>query len=514
MILIAHTYEVLYISNIWELSYLRTARNNWAKEVGVYIGILAMALLGQDLTLDQRKQIEARGAQYVSALNAVERAEREKILGSVFSADVLAKVGVEKLAGQAEALQKHLKKAELHHAELVEMRIGPRISRILHVYVRASEGQPWRDLQMRVEDAAPFKLSQLAFVAEVAEPVFLPNGDIQDPSTLEWMKGYIDRLVADSGLSGAVLIATGSTPFFERYFGFADAAQRRAITRETQFGMASGSKMFTALAAAQLVEQKKLSFDDPLVKFFPDWPDQEFARKVTLHHLLSHTSGLREYWTEDFHKVRHTIRETAGLLPWIHKAGVASEPGTRAEYSNSNFALAGLIVEKAAGKDFYAKIQADLIARVGMNSTGYPARKADDVRQAEPLVRAGAGWAALAADGGRGTAAGGAATTATDMLKFAQALVQGRIVQKATLQRMTTPQPGREPSSLRYGYGFELETQGNVSSYGHGGQATGANFAFRYFPQRDLTLVVMSNQDNGAFDDLQKNLVKLVTGYR
>jgi CubicO group peptidase (beta-lactamase class C family) len=100
------------------------------------------------------------------------------------------------------------------------------------------------------------------------------------------------------------------------------------------------------------------------------------------------------------------------------------------------------------------------------------------------------------------------------MLKFAQALVQGRIVQKATLQRMTTPQPGREPSSLRYGYGFELETQGNVSSYGHGGQATGANFAFRYFPQRDLTLVVMSNQDNGAFDDLQKNLVKLVTGYR
>jgi hypothetical protein len=349
-------------------------------------GILMQCAWGQDPGPAERKEIEERGARYVAAVNAAERSAREEAVAAIFAQDVVAKVGAARLAGQMDALRQQVGRLELHHAELAEMRIGVRTSRVLHVFVRAASGQQWRDLQFRVEDAPPHKLTQLAFVAEVAEPVYLPNGALEEPSTIAWLNGYIDRLATEAGLSGAMLLAKGSKPILERYFGFADAAKRHPVTHETLFGMASGSKMFTALAAAQLVEQGKLAFDDPLTKFFPEWPDKAFARKVTLHHLLSHTSGIREYWTEEFHKVRYRITDTAGLLPWITKAGVEFEPGTRAEYSNSNFALAGLIVEKASGIDFYTQVHEGVLARAGMSRSGYHWRRETDAHNAQASV--------------------------------------------------------------------------------------------------------------------------------
>lgn len=477
--------------------------------------LMLPCLWGQKLGPAERKQVEEWGAKYIAALNAADSDAREAAVATVFASDVVARVGAARLAAQMEALRKQVGRLDLHHAELAEMRIGEKTSRVLHVYARATAGQPWRDLQFRVEEKAPHRLTQLAFIAEVAEPVYLPNGPVEDASTLEWLEGYIDRLAADAGLSGAVLLAKGSKPVVERYFGFADASQQHAVTRETRFGMASGSKMFTALAAARLVEDGKLAWDDTLAKFFPKWPDADFARKVTLHHLLSHTSGIREYWDEEFHKIRHTITGTSGLLPWIMKAGVAFEPGLRAEYSNSNFALAGLVVEKASGTDFYTRVQDDVLAKAGMTRSGYEVRRENDPRQAQALVRSSKKWEAVpVSPGGRGTAAGGANTTPEDMLRFSRALLSGKTVRAETLRRMTSPKPGREASALEYGYGFELHTQGGVGSYGHDGQASGANFAFRYFPREDLTLVLVSNQDNGAFDDLRRNMVKLVTGAR
>jgi CubicO group peptidase (beta-lactamase class C family) len=476
---------------------------------------LLQALLAQGLAPAERTRIEQHGAQYVSAVNSEDRDARAQTISAIFASEVLSRVGVTKLAGQMEALRQDLGRLELHHAEVTEMKIGERISRVLHVYARAAKGQTWRDLQFRVEPASPHRLTELAFVAEVAEPVYLPNGSFEDPSTLAWLNGYIDRLADDAGLSGAVLIAKGATPIIERYFGSADAHQRQPIVRDTLFGMASGSKMFTAIAAAQLVEQGKLSYGDSLAKFFPAWPGQKFARKVTLHHLLSHTSGIRDYWTTDFDKVRHTITGTADLLPWIEKAGVAFEPGARAEYSNSNFALIGLIVEKVSRTSFPELVHAAVLKPAGMLHSGFHSREQAGSRLAQSLIRSGTGWAAVeGSPKGRGTAAGGAITTAREMLQFSRALHSGALLQPATLRLMTTPQPGRAASALQYGFGFELSTAAGIRSYGHGGQATGANFAYRFFPQLDLTVVLLSNQDNGAFDDLNKSVVKLVTGER
>ena len=100
------------------------------------------------------------------------------------------------------------------------------------------------------------------------------------------------------------------------------------------------------------------------------------------------------------------------------------------------------------------------------------------------------------------------------MLKFARGLIGGKLVAKDTLALITATKTRGLNAGMDYGYGFELGNQGQVRSFGHGGIARGTNFAFQYFPAEDLTFIAFNNQDNGAYDDLRKNIVKLITGWR
>ena len=100
------------------------------------------------------------------------------------------------------------------------------------------------------------------------------------------------------------------------------------------------------------------------------------------------------------------------------------------------------------------------------------------------------------------------------MLKFSRGLVGGKLIAKESLSLSATSKIQGIKRDMDYGYGFELGNEGQMPSFGHGGITSGVNFAFRYFPSEDLTFVIFNNQDNGAYDDLRKNVVKLITGAR
>lgn len=470
----------------------------------------------QSLALADRQRIEYYGALFVRAINANTTEAQTKAVPEVFAQSFIQSTSEARLAGLFGKLRQQFGELEYHHAELLETKFGERISRILHIYAKAKGAKMWQDIQCRIEDNPPHKIKELAFIAEVAEPIALPNGAITDRNTLNWLNSYIDKLMADNDLSGSILIAHGDKPIYERSFGFADAKRASKVTPDTRFGMASGSKMFTALAVAQLVEKGKLSYSDPLSKYFPDFPNQAFAKKATVHNLLSHTSGVKEYWTEEFDKNRHSISDTKQMLPWVYKVGTAFEPGSEFRYSNSNFVLAGLIVEKASGLDYYEYVRKHITGPLGMTQTDFYSRDGSAANLAEPLTRGANGWEFRESGvrGGRGTSAGGCYSTPRELLKFARELVGGKLVAKDTLALLTTTKTRGLNAMMDYGYGFEINNEGNVLSFGHGGIAGGANFAFRYFPVEDLTFIAFNNQNNGAYDDLRKNIVKLITGDR
>lgn len=466
------------------------------------------------LTAEERSRVEGHGKAFIAAVNSDSVEARTAAVPEVFSRSFVDRVGTARLLALLERLRTDFGVFEYHHSEVSELDMGGSISRVLHVYARSKGAATWKDFQFRIEPGAPYRISELVFIADVAEPVFLPNGALADPSTLRWLNSYIDKLVAENSLSGSVLVAVGDKPIYERYFGSADAEGKVKVTETTRFNLGSGNKMFTALAVAQLVEQGKLKYSDPILKFFPDFPDRAFAARATVHHLLSHTSGVREYWTDEYDRQSATIRGTADMLPWVYKVGVEFEPGTQYSYSNSNFVLAGLIVEKAGGEDYYEYVRRHITGPLGMTSTDWYARDGKTPEIATPLMRSGTAWVATPPGQSRGSSAGGGYSTPRDMLKFGRGLVGGKIVRPETLRDMTTAKSTKTADAESYGYGFILRRGGQMASYGHGGIARGVNFEFRYFPAVDVTIVVFSNQDNGAYDDLRKNITKLVTGER
>lgn len=458
------------------------------------------------LSAEDRARIESLGRRWVEAINESDPGKRRAAVPEIFAPAKIAEVGEDRLMTLFESLHERLGTLTYHHSEATEGLSG--LGVVLHAYAHAQSG--WKDMQMRVSPAEPFRVTEFVFLADVSEPVYLPNGDITSPATLAWVDEWIDRLVADEDLAVSVLIVEGDRVVYERTTGFADAARARRVTPATAFGMASGGKMFTAVVIAQLVEAGKLSWDDPVVKFLPDWPDADFARRCTIRQLLSHTSGLGEYWTDRFEREGASIRTLADFVPFIVSESTLFAPGEGFQYSNSNFIVAGLIAEKVSGRSYFDLVRERIWKLAGMNATHWdePGAASDVAERLTGTPRAWTPARSIA----RSSSAGGAVTTARDQLAFSLALQRGGLVSARTLATLTAVAASDE--GTQYGLGFELARGGGVVSYGHGGIAPGCNFALRIFPERQMTLVVLNNQDNGAYDDLRRNLVKLITGER
>lgn len=478
-------------------------------------GAALMITLPADHALADREdwtQAEALGARLVEAVNTP--ALREEAVRAVFAEATLAERGQARLMTLLEKLAADYGPMELHHAEVSTFRMGETARHHLHVFIRSGKDGKWKDLQLRLEDVPPYRVTALAFIADVAEPVHLPAGSLPDPYVVGWLNEYVEELVKEEDLSGALLVAAGDRVVVERYFGFADSARAIPCTAGTRFNLGSGNKMFTALAAAMLVEEGKLSFDTTLDRFFPDFPDQAWVKKATVGHLLSHTSGLAEYWTKDTaEKVRQVVN-VRDLLPLVEAAGIDFAPGEGAVYSNSNFILAGLILEKITGQDYHDLVRSRIFAPCGMTDTDAHRQDGAAPNLAVALAGKPNGWKP-APRGSRGTSAGGGFSTTHDILRFGRRLVTGKVVSPAMLAEMTRSHTAHVPgATLDYGYGFLRERGGGSESYGHGGIASGVNFEYRYFPANDMTLIAFSNQDNGAYDSLRKTATKLITGER
>jgi len=173
--------------------------------------------------------------------------------------------------------------------------------------------------------------------------------------------------------------------------GVGDAPRGLTVTRHTRFGMASGSKMFTAVAVLQLAQAGKLSLADPLIR--PSgFPNQESARRATVHTLLTHTAGAGNYWDDAYEREWGTITELRQMLPFVLAHLGASPPG-EFSHSNSGYVLLGLVVEAVSGTSYFDYLQRHVFEPTGMRATGFPIRgeaAPDTALPYEPEVDAGA----------------------------------------------------------------------------------------------------------------------------
>jgi D-alanyl-D-alanine carboxypeptidase len=299
--------------------------------------------------------------------------------------------------------------------------------------------------------------------------------------------------------AGAVLVARHGKVLFQEAWGRADRKAGTANTLATRFRIGSMNKMFTAVAILQLVESHKLALDDPIGKHLPNYPNKEVAAKVTVRHLLTHTGGTGDIFGPEFEEHRLQLREHRDYLKLYGRRGLTQEPGTRFEYSNYGFVLLGALIEHVTGGSYDDYVGDHVFRRAGMRSTSALPESVVVPDRAVGYLRSspGSDWVPNTDTlPWRGTAAGGGYSTVGDLLRFAQALESGTLISKATLAEAT------RPHLQQYGYGFGVQGQGRLGSYGHGGGAPGMNGELRIFPQLGYVVVSLSNLDPPAASEL------------
>ena len=360
----------------------------------------------------------------------------------------------------------------------------------------------WFEIKDFVEPESPHRIQ--GFFVRIVDP---PEAELRRPALSDRelrdrMDALVSRLVKADAFSGVVLLARGDRAFYTRACGNASQAWNAPNRISTRFGLASITKMFTATAVMQLAEQGRLSYQDPVGKFLPQLSNQEVARKVTIHHLLTHTSGLPGASTpEEYDKLvgaaRQDLRTVKDYLALFAGVGLQAEPGTRFSYSNYGYLLLGAIVEAASGQDYYEYVRTHVFRPAGMTTSDFLELDADprDVATGYMDAPGGTRRSNRFRVPVKGDPAGGAYATATDLLKFSSALRAHTVLSARSLEQAWSLPPSQAKEDAGYGYGFQIDRQGGLRSIWHGGGWFGITNRFEIYPELGYTLVVLSNQD-------------------
>jgi CubicO group peptidase (beta-lactamase class C family) len=361
-------------------------------------------------------------------------------------------------------------------------------------------------LTARVEPKPPHRIVQVAIdLADEPEDA-AAHGRLTDAQIAARLQEYVDRLAAADRFSGTVLVAHDGKPIFTAARGLASRAFGVPNRLDTRFNLGSMNKMFTAVAVAQLAQQGKLSFDDPLIKHLPDYPDKEVARKVTLHHLLTHTSGLGNYFTDKYRETsKDRFRAVADYFPLFVGKPLEFEPGARFSYSNTGFMVLGAVIEKVSGQDYFEYVREHVYRPVGMVGT-------DAYEMDHDTPNLAIGYTSEVPESGKlgsrkknnlflhvvkGGPAGGGFSTVEDLLRFATALTGHKLLDEKHTETVLSGKvkTGRGDGDAMYGYGFFVETDHGTRVVGHGGGFPGINSDLAILRDRGYVVAVMSNYD-------------------
>jgi CubicO group peptidase (beta-lactamase class C family) len=313
---------------------------------------------------------------------------------------------------------------------------------------------------------------------------------------------------AQGGTPGmAVTVVQHGSVAYSGGFGYADPAAKRPATPDTRFAIGSLSKQFTAVSVLSLVQNGRLSLDDRLAKYFPQLPH---ADTITIRELLNQTSGLHNYPDTREHAwplSGHVSLENIIAVLATDKPDFA--PGTRYEYSNSNYTVLAAIVQKVSGVPFERYLQQHIFDRLGMRESGYGYALQHSGNLAVPYVGGKPAPMQLTLDlyGG----AGGIISTANDLARWDAALLAGSILDARSMRELWTAGHPASGSS-NYAMGFVADTLDGHSYVWHNGYApyAGGYCYNAIFPQQHLAIVVLTNGDIESEQGKPETLVRRI----
>jgi len=320
------------------------------------------------------------------------------------------------------------------------------------------------------------------------------------------MEKIIQSYVADHKFMGSVLVARDGKTLLDKGYGFANLEWQIPDTPTTKFRIGSITKQFTAASILLLEERGKLKTDDPVKKYMPDAPAA--WDKVTIFHLLTHTSGIPSFTSfPDLPKRQLEAMTPQQLVDWFRDKPLEFEPGTKWNYSNSGYVLLGYLIEKISGQSYADFVQQNIFTPLGMKDSGYDSNSAIIERRAAGYAPGkngpeNAGFVNMTVP----LSAGGLYSTTEDLLRWEQGLFGGKLLSPASLAKMTTP------FKEDYAFGLGVSSQGGHKAITHDGGIQGFNTSMIYYPDEKLVIEVLANINGPAAGQIAAALGKVAHG--
>lgn len=310
-------------------------------------------------------------------------------------------------------------------------------------------------------------------------------------------------VLASTGVpSATVAVVTHGQLAYAHAYGSAKLDPQLAATPDMRYGIGSISKQFTAACVLLLQQDGKLKLDDPVSKYVPGLTR---GNDVTIRQILSHTSGYQDFWPQDYvpPAMEKAITPQAILDHWA-KQPLDFEPGTRWQYSNTNFEIAALIVEKASGKPFFQFVRSRILEPLGITTAiDFDALGPTSV-QPIGYMRYGLGPLRPATSTGPGWmyGAGELAMTASDLAKWDIAMIKQSLLKPESYRAMETSVLLKNGTSADYGLGVDVGMSGGHRTIEHTGEVAGFTAENIVFPDDSAAVIVLTNQDAASASSL------------
>jgi CubicO group peptidase (beta-lactamase class C family) len=335
---------------------------------------------------------------------------------------------------------------------------------------------------------------------------------------------YFQRLAEEEIFSGVVYITQGESQVFAGAYGYASRSWRIKNTLEMRFDTASITKLFTAIAVLQLIDQKLLSFDTGVIDFL-SLKNTAISHDVTVYHLLTHTSGIgddadeeRGESYEDLWKAKpnYSVAQTVDFLPqFVHKPA-NFPPGQGCRYCNCGYVLLGLLIEQASGMEYREYVRKNIFAKAKMLDSDFlhQAQVHEKVAEGSDPIRDRSGniigWKKnIYSFPPIGSPDSGAYVTAPDLDRFLRAVKRRELLSPRLTEAFLAPQVhyrAMDGWDKEYGYGlwFYVDKAGQVVCYQKEGINSGVSGVIRHFPKDDITVIILSNMEDGVWKPIWK----------
>lgn len=330
----------------------------------------------------------------------------------------------------------------------------------------------------------------------------------QKPAAIDQkVDAYVLAQIASQHLAGvSVSVVKDNNLVFAKGYGKANLEVNTPATRDTMYEIGSITKQFTATGIMMLVEERKVGLDDPISKYYKSAP--ETWSKVTIRHLLAHTSGIKDY-TEigDVVKMFREQHSADELMKSITALPLNFQPGEKWVYCNTNYYLLGLIVESVSGKPLEEFLRSRIFQPAGMTVTC-----TTDPAAIIPNRASGYGWNATRFrnyDALNPTAAGGAGfieSNVLDMANWALALESGKLLKPESFKEIWTAGKLNDGRSFPYGFGWVIDSYRGRKHIWHNGGTTAHRTVISRFPEDRLTVIVLCNTENGQPEPIAKQI--------